>query len=60
MYWYEKAADQGYLQAYQNMGIVYHNGLGDVPIDYDKAFICFKKQQRKKILTHTFVLAIVI
>lgn len=43
MYWYEKAADQGYLQAYQNMGIVYQNGLGDVPIDYDKAFICFKK-----------------
>ena len=27
----------------QNMGIVYQNGLGDVPIDYDKAFICFKK-----------------
>lgn len=46
MYWYEKAADQGYLQAYQNMGIVYHNGLGDVPIDYDKAFICFKKSSR--------------
>lgn len=43
MYWYEKAADQGYLRAYQNMGVVYQHGFDDIPLDYVKAFNCFKK-----------------
>ena len=42
MYWYEKAANQGYLRAYQNMGIIYQTGLGEVLVDYVKAFNCFK------------------
>jgi len=43
LYWYEKAANQGYLGAYQNMGVIYQHGLGDVPVDYSKAFDCFRK-----------------
>ena len=48
MHWYEKAADQGYLRAYHNMGIIYQTGLGDVLVDYDKAFNCFKKASEEK------------
>lgn len=48
MHWYEKAANQGYLRAYQNLGIIYQIGLGDVLVDYVKAFCCFKKASEEE------------
>jgi TPR repeat protein len=40
--WYEKAADQGYASAQQNLGIMYKTGKG-VAKDYAKAFEWFEK-----------------
>ena len=48
MHWYEKAANQGYLRAYQNWGIIYQIGLGDVLVDYVKAFNCFQKASEEE------------
>ena len=41
--WYEKSANKGYIKAFQNMGIIYQNGLGGIPINHVKAFDCFMK-----------------
>jgi TPR repeat protein len=42
------AGENYYLRAYHNMGIIYQTGLGDVLVDYDKAFNCFKKASEEE------------
>jgi TPR repeat protein len=41
-FWYEEAAKRGNIEAYNNLGALYREGLG-VEQDYRKAFILFKK-----------------
>lgn len=36
-HWYLKAAEQGYISAFENLGLIYERGL-DVPQDYLEAF----------------------
>ena len=42
VYWYEKAATQGYDLAQYNLAISYHFGRG-VAIDYNKALYWYEK-----------------
>ncbi|KPJ96803.1 MAG: hypothetical protein AMJ55_01600 [Gammaproteobacteria bacterium SG8_15] len=38
MYWYEKAAIQGFVDAQYRLGSLYFDGKHDIPKDYDKAY----------------------
>ena len=42
VFWYRKAAEQGYAMAQNNMGIMYDNGRG-VDQDYDQAVNWYRK-----------------
>jgi TPR repeat protein len=46
--WYEKAADQGFSIAQNNLGNLYRNGRG-VPVDHQKAFNLFTVAAEKGI-----------
>ena len=42
--WFKKAAKNGDAKAFNQMGIIYMDGL-EVPKDYDKAWECFRKAE---------------
>jgi len=46
LYWYKKAAEQGYAKAANHLGAIYANGLG-VPQNYSKAVYWYKKAAKK-------------
>lgn len=43
IYWYEKAAEKGQIEAMQNLGTIYHQGIGGIPEDYTKAKYWYEK-----------------
>ena len=46
LYWFKKAAEQGYANAENYLGYMYEQGLG-VPQDYNKALYWYKKAAKK-------------
>ncbi len=40
--WYEEAAKCGYIEAFNNFGVLYKEGHG-VGQDFERAFICFER-----------------
>jgi len=47
LYWFKKAAEQGYAPAENYLGVMYANGLG-VPQDYSKALYWLKKSAKQR------------
>lgn len=46
-YWYKKAAENGHIKAWFNLGMLFKKGEG-VTMDYTKAYECFNKAAEKK------------
>lgn len=43
VYWFRKAAEQGYAAAQYNLGEAYATGLGELPLDYAQALYWYRK-----------------
>ncbi len=43
VYWFRKAAEQGYAAAQYNLGEAYAQGLGELPLDYTQALYWYRK-----------------
>jgi len=43
LYWYDKAASLGFVDAQYRLGVLYFNGSPEIPKDYDKAYQWLQK-----------------
>jgi len=43
LYWYDKAANLGFVDAQYRLGVLYFNGTPEIPKDYDKAYQWLQK-----------------